>query len=78
MRLILGLGTSANSLEIKSSGSKMTWVAPAKQGDGLRVAQEEPAVCRSARTVLPGGGSAHIVFDRCTSVTGVYWIQQAL
>jgi len=32
VRLTLGLGTSETNLEIKSSGSKITWVVPLRQG----------------------------------------------
>jgi hypothetical protein len=42
VRWTLGLGTRETSLEIKSSGSNMTWVAPDGDGYGLRVAQEVP------------------------------------
>ena len=32
VRFILGLGTRATSRAMKSSGSKMTWVVPSRQG----------------------------------------------
>ena len=42
VRLTLGLGTSATSLDMKSNGSNMTCVAQDGDGYGLRVAQEVP------------------------------------
>ena len=45
MRLTLGLGIRETSLEIKSNGSKMTWVVPLRQGVRLmkknRFSEEE-------------------------------------
>jgi len=36
VRLTLGLGIKATSLEMKSNGSKMTWVVPLRQGVRLK------------------------------------------
>jgi hypothetical protein len=36
VRFTLGLGTKATSLDIKSSGSNMTWVVPLRQGVRLK------------------------------------------
>ena len=36
VKLTLGLGTRATSLEIKSNGSNMTWVVPLCQGVRLK------------------------------------------
>ena len=62
VRLTLGLGTKATSLEIKSSGSNITWVVP---------------LCQGVRLKAPTFGSTHSGSGHCESTTGVSWILPA-
>jgi hypothetical protein len=71
VRLTLGLGTRATSLEMKSSGSNRTWVALAKQrGRFARSARRTRSVPISAYHYCRVF-SAHSVLDRCGSVISV-------